>query len=179
MQSSILRLGAVASIFLPFDLLTVFSGIFSATIGFSASHFQPPRANCFLAKFAKKYFFRRYSLLSAVKTALGEEVGLGSHGNVILMSRRSAQDPWVELHFVWCHNAARPFGAEVKLQCPQCFCLRPWLPPRLIKNPEAIAIVCRFCRHTTTYTKPVGLQRDGTMGNAGGGDWYITRRVLS
>ena len=156
-----------------------FSGVFKATIGFSASNFQPPRASCFLAKFVEKYFFRHYSLLVAVKDTLGEEAGLGAHGDVILVSRRSSAEPWVELRLVWSHNVVRPYGTDISLQCAKCGFLRPWSPPRIIKRPEAVIIACKYCRHATTYTKPVDLERDGKMGRVGGGEWLFHRRVLS
>jgi hypothetical protein len=155
------------------------SGVFTATIGFSAAHFQPPRANCFLAKFVEKYFFRHYSLVVAVKSALGEEIGLGSHGNVILVSRRIPAEPWVELTFIWSHNVARPYGEDVKLQCSGCSRLRPWNTPRFTKLPETVSIVCKYCGYCLKFTKPEDLERDGTMGKAGGGEWFVRRRVLT
>lgn len=160
-------------------MLILSSGVFKATIGFSASYFQPPRASCFLAKFAEKYFFRHYSLLVTIKDALGEEAGLGAHGDVIFVSRRTSAEPWVELRLVWSHNVVRPYGTDVTLQCVNCRALRPWSPPRFSKQPEAVTIACKFCCHATTYAKPVNFERDGKLGRVGGGEWFVTRRVLS
>lgn len=151
------------------------SGVFQATIGFSAAHFQPPRAACFLMKMTEKFFFRKYSIDVSIKASLSEEVGLGAHGNVIVVSRSKCGE-WVERHFIWCHPATRPWGEDVTQQCPACCRLRSWKRPTVVGG--TITLNCTGCRYQATYTKPQDLLLDGAMGKCGGGEWFFTRRVL-
>lgn len=149
--------------------------MFRATIGFSAAHFQPSRANFFLAKLAEKYFLRKYSFESSLKSSLSEEAGLGAHGNVIVISI-SNREIWTERHFVWSHPATRPWGHDITQQCPNCLCLRPWEKPSIIGN--EIVLACGVCHKSNTFSKPKDMISDGVMGKCGGGEWFFTRRVL-
>jgi hypothetical protein len=156
-----------------------FSGIFRATIGFSAPHFQPPRAAFFIAKFAERYFFRRYSIDTAFKTSLSEEAGLGAHGNVILVSKSSKSGDWTERQFVWAHIGVRPWGNDVSQQCRNCGRLRVWGTPSADKATETVQVTCRFCSASLMFKKPPSLVRDGVMGESGRGQWYFSRRIIA
>ena len=162
------------------------SGTFRATIGFAAKNFQPCRAGPFLAKFAEKYFFRRYGFDPALKASLSEEAGLGAHGNVHVISQENS-GLWIERIYVWSHPASRPWGVEVSQQCPSCKRLRSWLKPKqirrrnIVKNTtttsELIQHKCRFCGHFKCFTKPADLIHDGVMAESGRGTWFFTVRV--
>ena len=153
-----------------------YSGVFRATIGFSAPHFQPPRASFFLAKFTESYFFRHYTIMTAFKSSLSQEPVLGAHGNVILVSRCKAGS-WVQKTYVWSHMAQRPWGTDVPRQCAKCGCLRPWKTPT--QHKQVIKIQCSICGATQTFEKPEAFILEGGMGTAGQGQWCYVHRQLA
>jgi hypothetical protein len=156
------------------------SGIFKATIGFSAPNFQPPKASFFLAKFADYYFFRQYTIMTAMKTSLGEETGLGAHGDVILVTQCLKTSEWTEKKFIWTHGVIRPWGTHFSQQCTNCGRLRSWkAPPFSAQNvPAKYRLTCTFCGASQKIKKPKNLTVDGTMAHSGG-QWCFTHRVLN
>ena len=165
------------------------SGTFKATIGFSAGHFQPPRASCFLMKLAENYFFRCYAFDTALKASLSEEVGLGAHGNVIVVSKANGGN-WIERRYVWSHIGLCPWGTDVSQQCPHCKRLRLWDKPQVIKDASQsnngskvvkyrVKHRCRSCQYSKMFNKSPDLILDGSMADYGRGQWYFTCHKLA
>jgi len=167
------------------------SGTFRISIAFSAKNFQPPRASTFLMKFTDKYFFRRYGLDAALTASLSEESGLGSHSNVIVISKDNT-GRWIERLYVWSHVSTRPWGVDVSQQCPSCRRIQSWHKPQAsnVLQPSSKAKMskltlrriehrCRFCSYVRSFDKPASLTYLGAMGESGRGKWYVTRRVIS
>jgi hypothetical protein len=111
----------------------------------------------------------------AVKSSLCQDIGLGAHGDVILVVP-DCSGKWTECHFIWSHVARRPWGMDVGLQCTGCYCLCPWSKP--IVNQGVVVISCKFCRKQLTYSKPANLEWEGSMMEVGGGEWYVVHRLV-
>jgi hypothetical protein len=165
------------------------SGTFRATIGFSASNFQPPRASCFLMKLAENYFFRRYAFDTSLKASLSEEAGLGAHGNIMIFSKANGGD-WIERCYIWSHVGSRPWGTDISQQCPRCKRLRPWGKPNVTKDTiqsnngskvvkHRIKHWCRSCPYSKMFDRSPDLILNGSMADCGRGEWYFTRRTLT
>jgi hypothetical protein len=73
-----------------------------------------------LAKFTESYFFCRYGIMMAFKSSLGQEVALGAHGNVILVTQCNKTGRWSKKTYVWAHLMQRPWGTDIPQQCGTC-----------------------------------------------------------
>src|SRR5882724_5758529 len=69
--------------------------------------------------------------------------------------------------YVWVHAKIRPWGHQLPVQCPMCWCIRPW-----VSKSQALAefFACEHCNHWLTFSPPPD-KHNWVEGAVFGGRW--------
>jgi len=61
------------------------------------------------------------------------------------------QMPSPGTRYVWVHTKIRPWGHQLPVQCPECWCIRPW-----VSTSQGLVefFGCEHCNHWLTFVEP-------------------------
>lgn len=139
--------------------------LFEKIICFADEDFQPSATHKFFMDWALSHFvFERQKLESFLR----DHQGLGAHTDIVQFQ------PTVTTTFRWTHPGARPFGNDIRKQCPGCGRLKTRSPNLDVKG-LSIRLQCSKCKYYgSTYDFPAGwdwVHSAPVKGDGGQGAW--------
>lgn len=128
-------------------------------MGFGSKSFLSDVCSSFIVGVTKKIFLNRFSILSAIKIHVLDDIGLGAHTDIFVYSCRLSGTPvrsemkpvapgrtWCLHRLVWAHAKTQPFTVPKPFQCTSCHCLRTvGGSPRLVKRAAVVDFLCSAC----------------------------------
>src|SRR5882724_5527332 len=119
-------------------------------ISFTADQLQPCLTVGFILAYAQQVLVEKFNVLSFMQNILPTSTSICHHTNIVHIFPLP-EGEHRGTRYVWVHTKIRPWGHQLPVQCPECWCIRPWVSTSqgLVES-----FGCEHCNHWLTFVEP-------------------------
>ena len=139
----------------------------SDLIEFTAPQLQPCLTVTFILAYAQQVLVEKFDVLRFLRITLPTATAICCHTDIVHI-HPLPKGEHRGTRYVWVHTNIRPWGHQLPVQCPKCWCIRPWVST---SQPLGEFFACEHCNHRLPTFSPPEQEHNQFGGPVSRGRW--------